>query len=126
MFKWEWQEGQDLLRQDGPKEIELPADNAAALETILAIIHHQHNEIARNITASQVLEIAVAADKYDILDAMKLASATFLRSDTTDADDLIPLVAEVYLFRNARAFKSTRSKEESRKVIIFSRALRRN
>ncbi|KAF5876279.1 putative btb poz domain-containing protein [Botrytis fragariae] len=105
MFKWERQEGQDLLHQDGPKEIELPADNAAALETILAIIHHQNNEIPRNITASQVLEIAIAADKYDFLDAMKLASATFLRSDTTDANDLIRLVTAAYLFRNARAFK---------------------
>ncbi|TGO23928.1 hypothetical protein BPAE_0117g00230 [Botrytis paeoniae] len=105
MFKWEWQEGQDLLHRDSPKEIELPSDNAAALETILAIIHHQNNEIPRNITASQVLEVAIAADKYDFLDAMKLASATFLRSDITDANDLMRLVAAAYLFRNARAFK---------------------
>ncbi|TGO55963.1 hypothetical protein BCON_0084g00310 [Botryotinia convoluta] len=105
MFKWERQEGQDLLHQDGPKEIELPADNAAALETILAIIHHQNNEIPRNITASHVLEAAIAADKYDFLDVMKLASATLLRGDTKDASDQMRLVAAAYLFRNARAFK---------------------
>ncbi|KAF7927965.1 hypothetical protein EAE99_005342 [Botrytis elliptica] len=105
MFKWEWQEGQDLLHRDGPKEIELPADNAAALETILAIIHHQHNEIARSITASQVLEVAIVADKYDFLGAVKFASEVLLRIGAKDPSDQMRLVAAAYLFRDARAFK---------------------
>ncbi|KAM0127389.1 hypothetical protein ACHAO1_009562 [Botrytis cinerea] len=105
MFRQEWQEGQSLLHQNGPEEIRLPDDNAAALEIILAIIHHKNNEISESITASQVLEIALLSDKYDFLDAMKLASNTFLRSDTKDESDLMRLVVAAYLFRNARAFK---------------------
>ncbi|KAF7943039.1 hypothetical protein EAE96_010984 [Botrytis aclada] len=105
MSKPEWQEGQSLLRQNGPEEIELPADNATALETILAIVHHRKHEIPEDISASQVLEFAVTADKYDFLDAIYLASNTLLRCDRRDAIDQMRLAAAAYLFRNARAFR---------------------
>ncbi|TEY61619.1 hypothetical protein BOTCAL_0166g00240 [Botryotinia calthae] len=106
MFRPEWQEGQSLLHQNGPEEIELPDDDAAALEIILAMIHHKNDEISENITASRVLEIAILSDKYDFLNAMKLASNTLLQHDTKDESDLMRLVVAAYLFRNARAFKN--------------------
>ncbi|APA05238.1 hypothetical protein sscle_01g000080 [Sclerotinia sclerotiorum 1980 UF-70] len=105
MFGSNWQEGHDLLNHEGPIELSLPEDNAAALEIIFAIIHHQNNEVSRAIPARRVLDVAITTDKYDFINAMKLASETLLRTKKRGADDLMFLTAAAYLFQNAQAFK---------------------
>lgn len=105
MFGPDWKEGQDILDRDGPVEILLPEDNADALKVICAVIHHQNNEVPQDLAAGEILGIAVAADKYDCVDALKFASANWLLPGGKEAKDLMLLAAAAHLFQNAQAFK---------------------
>jgi hypothetical protein len=105
MFGPDWKEGDNMLERDGPVELPLPEDNAAAMELICAIIHHRNEGIRHTLPARDVLGIAVTADKYDCVDALKFASQTWLCPSEHEASDLMLLTAAAYLFRNALAFK---------------------
>lgn len=105
MFEPDWKEGDNMLGRDGPVELLLPEDNAAAMKLICAIIHHQNKRIPQTLPASDVLGIAVTADKYDCVDALKFASENWLLPRKNKAGDLMLLTAAAYLFRNAQAFK---------------------
>ncbi len=110
MFRLDWKEGRNMLNQDRPVELLLPEDNAVALELICAVIHHQNNKVPQTLAAADVLGIAVTADKYDCVDALKFASGNWLRPSKTGGGDLMLLAAAAYLFQNAQAFKEiTRS-----------------
>ena len=58
----DWKEGHNMLGRDGPVEVPLLDNNAAALKLICAIIHHR-NKRCLNLAAGDVLGIAVTADK---------------------------------------------------------------
>jgi hypothetical protein len=105
MFGPDWKEGHNMLGRDGPVELLLPEDNAAALKHICAIIHHQNNEVPQTLAAGDVLEVAITADKYDCVETLKFASGNWLRPGKNEAGDLMFLTAAAYLFRNAQAFK---------------------
>lgn len=108
-----WKEGHSMLNQAGPVEISLPEDNADALEVICAVIHHQNNKVSQTLSACDILGVAVTADKYDCIDALRFASGNWLRPGKSEAGDLMLLAATAYLFRNAQAFK------EITKALIF-------
>ncbi|KAF2675684.1 hypothetical protein K458DRAFT_324012 [Lentithecium fluviatile CBS 122367] len=101
----DWKEGDEMIGRDGPVELPLPEDKAATMELICAIIHHRNERIPSTLPALNVLEIAVTADKYDCIDALKFASQSWFCPDGHDTDDLMFLTASAYLFRNAQAFK---------------------
>jgi hypothetical protein len=105
MFGADWKEGHNMLDQDGPAELPLPEDNATALMLICAIIHHQNNKVPQTLDAGNVLWVAVTADKYDCVDALKFASGNWLQPGRNAAGDLMLLTAAAYLFQNAQAFK---------------------
>jgi hypothetical protein len=105
MFGPDWKEGHDLLDRDRPAEISLPEDNAAALKIICSIIHHQNKEVPHALAAGDVLAVAVTADKYDCVQALRFASDSWLRPSTDEPADLMLLTAAAYLFQNAQAFK---------------------
>jgi hypothetical protein len=105
MFGPNWKEGHDMLDRDGPSELLLSEDNAAALKIICSIIHHQNREVPRTLAAGDVLAVAVAADKYDCVDALRFASESWLRPSRDEAGNLMLLAAAAYLFQNAQAFK---------------------
>ncbi|KKP06387.1 hypothetical protein THAR02_01535 [Trichoderma harzianum] len=109
MFRPDWKEGRDLLDcdrpVDRPTEIPLPEDNAAAMKIICSVIHHQRSEVPRTLAADDVLAVAVAADKYDCVEALELASDRWLRPSGDEAGNLMLLTAAAYLFQNAQAFK---------------------
>lgn len=105
MFGPECKEGHDLLNRDGPAESPLPEDNAAAMEIICSIIHHQNRKVPQPLAAGDILAVAVAADKYDCVQALKFASESWLRSFGDEAGDLMLFTAAAYLFQNAQAFK---------------------
>ncbi len=105
MFRRHWKEGHDLLNSDGPLELPLPEGNAAAMKIICSIIHHQNSEVPPSLAARDVLAVAVAADEYDFVEALRFASESWLRSSRDEAGDLMLLTAAAYLFENARAFK---------------------
>jgi len=101
----EWKEGHDMLGRDGPAEVPLPDDNAAALNLICAIIHHRNKKVPQTLAAGDVLKIAVTADKYQCVDALRFASGNWLRPCKKEAGDLMLLTAAACLFQNAPAFK---------------------
>ncbi|PVH69810.1 hypothetical protein DL98DRAFT_564318 [Cadophora sp. DSE1049] len=105
MFGPDWKEGQNMLDRDMPVELLLPEDNADALKVICAVIHHQNNKVPQTFDVGDVLGVAVTADKYDCVDALKFASANWLRPGKKEAGDLMLLTAAAYLFQNAQAFK---------------------
>lgn len=113
MFRSEWKEGRDLLESDGPTPIPLPEDNAAALKIMCSVIHHKASEVPRTLAAGDVLAVAVAADKYDCVEALEFASDRWLRPSGDEAGNLMLLTAAAYLFQNARAF------EEITKALIL-------
>lgn len=105
MFGPDWKEGHDLLDCDRPAELLLPEDNAAALKIICSIIHHQNREVPQTLAAGDVLAVAVTADKYDCVQALRFASESWLRPSRDKAGNLMLLTAAAYLFQNAQAFK---------------------
>ena len=94
-----------MLDQDKPVELLLPEDNADALKIMCAVIHHRNNEVPQTLAAGDVLGVAVTADKYDCVDALKFSSGNWLLPGKNEAGDLMLLTAAAYLFQNAQAFK---------------------
>ncbi|KAL2782445.1 hypothetical protein BJX66DRAFT_345827 [Aspergillus keveii] len=81
-----WKEGRDLL-QDESVEILLPEDNAKAMEYICAVTH-QNKMMSHTMTPLDVLEVAVVADKYDLVDALRFASESWLHARNARANEL--------------------------------------
>jgi hypothetical protein len=63
MFTTKWKEGNALSSQSEAIEIFLPEDNATSIRLICAIIHHQNQDVPDNLSAHNILGVAVAADK---------------------------------------------------------------
>lgn len=97
-------EGQDV-KCDNPKEVLMPVDNAEALEMICNIIHLCNDAVPLCLPAKKVFEIAVTAEKFDCVVALKLASAHWLTStDVESLTDLAYLMAAAYVMDDAAAF----------------------
>lgn len=77
MFRSDWSEGQGLS-WESPNEVQLDEDDADALRTICYVIHHRNDAVPRVITPLEVLQIAIAADKYDLGLALQYATAQWL------------------------------------------------
>ena len=105
MFGPDWKEGRSLFGRDGPVELPLPEENGAALKLICAVIHNRNYMVPETLAADDVLRIAVTADKYDCIEALKFATGNWLQPRQNKAGDLMLLAAAAYLFRNAPAFK---------------------
>ncbi|KAF5697377.1 hypothetical protein FGLOB1_12804 [Fusarium globosum] len=100
-----WKEGHDMRHHNGPFEIPLPEDNATAMEIICSVIHFQNDRIPQTLPASDVLAIAIAADKYDCMNALQFTSKAWLQELKAKPEDLMLLAAAAYLFRDAKAFR---------------------
>jgi hypothetical protein len=105
MFTPEWKEGDALRRQSRPPEILLPEDDATYMRLVCAVIHHKNQDVPANLSASDVLGVAITADKYDCVHAVKFAIDNWLRGRKDEASDLIALAAAAYLLWNENAFK---------------------
>jgi hypothetical protein len=57
-----------------------------AASLICAIIHHRNKGIPETLAAGHLLGIAVTADKYDFVDALKFASGNWLRLRETNLE----------------------------------------
>jgi hypothetical protein len=64
MFGPHFKEGQDF-HESSPKEIFLPEDDADALIVICKILHLRNDSIPISPTPSEVLQMAITADKFD-------------------------------------------------------------
>ncbi|EFR00967.1 hypothetical protein MGYG_03969 [Nannizzia gypsea CBS 118893] len=105
MLSPSWKEGRDLL-ENGSTEVPLPKDNAMAMKYICAIIHYRNDMVPGAIASDDILKVAVTADKYNFIDALRFASASWLLySQGMEANDLMNLTAAAYAFQNAQAFR---------------------
>ena len=91
---------------DSPKKISLPDDNAAAMTTICSVIHHR-NDLAPEVSALGGLDdIALAADKYDCVLALKYAMFQWLDyKEPVTFQSLGRLLIAAYVFNNPDAFR---------------------
>lgn len=74
MLRPDQKQGHTMLDQDGPVELPLTEDNAIAAKIICASIQHQNNKVSQTLAAGDVLGVALTADKYGLVDALKFAS----------------------------------------------------
>jgi hypothetical protein len=105
MFRPNWKEGESLLNEAEPAELSLPEDDPAEMRYICAVIHHKNDEVPQTLPARKVLGIAVTADKYDCLDALRFVSQMWLVPDKHETSNLMLLAAAAYVFRAETAFK---------------------
>lgn len=97
-------EGQDIGKSI-PKEILLPEENAQSLEVIFNVIHLRNEAVPKSLTSTSILEIAIAADKFDCIVAMQHVSMIWLNpKGVTDAQEIGRLMTAAYVLDNAEAF----------------------
>lgn len=101
-----WSEGKGLTSQS-PREISLEEDDASALRTILCVLHHSNTEVpdSATLTPTEILNIAVTSDKYDLAVALKYASAQWLKPrDGLDLMDMGRLMTADFLLEDTHMF----------------------
>lgn len=102
-----WNPSHDLPSTISPAEYPLPEDNATAMKYTCAVIHLQNNILPRSMQAQDIFEIPVIAKKYDLIDALRFASESWLAHRDECPRGLILLTAAAYAFQNPEAFKDT-------------------
>ena len=104
MFGPHFSEGQDL-KADCLKEISMLDDDSNALEIVCNILHLRNDAVPEILSPIEVFNVAVVADKFDCVVAMKYASAHWLNPrEIQDITELGHLMAAAYVLDNARAF----------------------
>jgi hypothetical protein len=104
MFGPDFAEGQNLDSHD-PKEVPMPDDNAHALEIICNVIHLRNDVVPRSLSPKDIFEIAIAADKFDCVVALRYASAAWLNpKGVENILELSYLMSAAYILDDAQAF----------------------
>ncbi|CAH0019546.1 unnamed protein product [Clonostachys rhizophaga] len=68
------------LAQTGLTEIELPEDNAEAVEIVFNIIHGRNDRVSDTLDPDKLLQVAIITDKYDCLVPLAFAMKLWLKS----------------------------------------------
>jgi len=68
-----YDEGRNLP-SESPKDVPLPQDDPEVLEIIFNAIHYRMEAIDDPLDPAVVLRVTIIADKYDFMEAFKLAS----------------------------------------------------
>lgn len=104
MFGPHFSEGQDLNDiSSGPKEVHMPEDNPEAIEIICSIMHFR--SILQEVGPDLMLDIAIAADKFDCSVVLQHASILWLDpKKSKNLVELARLMAASYLLDNSKAF----------------------
>lgn len=104
MFGPNWSEGNSLSKEF-PKEIPLIEDDADAMYSICCVVHHRNDIMPETLSPQEILQVAIAADKYDLHNALIYARAQWLQSrDPTDPIELAYLMAAAFLFEDMHMF----------------------
>ncbi|KAK0510935.1 hypothetical protein JMJ35_006487 [Cladonia borealis] len=89
-----------------PMMIPMPDDNATAMATICNVIHHRNDLLPDAPEPGELVEIALAADKYDFALALKYAMFQWLDFKAFDTfSNLGKLLIAAYVFDNSDAFR---------------------
>ncbi|GAM90312.1 hypothetical protein ANO11243_083550 [Dothideomycetidae sp. 11243] len=95
MLSGRFAEGQDLS-SERPKEISADDDNPDALLDLLRLVHVRYDDLPAKMTVEKLYDIAVLADKYACVGALRLPVDTWfmaLRKDTNSFTELGYLAA---------------------------------
>ncbi|KAJ5278656.1 hypothetical protein N7478_004028 [Penicillium angulare] len=74
-----WTKGHEQPSPEKPMEIHLPEDNAVSPKYICAVTHSRSQMIPKDLSAQDILDIAIVADKYFFVDALEMANRSWLR-----------------------------------------------
>ncbi|KAK4542583.1 hypothetical protein LTR36_006631 [Oleoguttula mirabilis] len=109
MLSPNFKEGLELAFSSAPIEIPLPDDDATAMEVLCNVLHHRNDTVpvAASLTASRLLQIAQASDKYDCAVALQPTARCWLAElgRMTRTEERRTLITAAYVFNDAHAFK---------------------
>jgi hypothetical protein len=98
-------EGQRLDNNEST-EIDMLEDDAEAMEIILNVIHGCNDAVHDGLDASQILRVAITADKFDCKVALAFAIKVWLNcANITNSKQLWRLLRAAYWFDNAKSFE---------------------
>ncbi|KAH6842654.1 hypothetical protein B0I37DRAFT_382490 [Chaetomium sp. MPI-CAGE-AT-0009] len=118
MLRPNFKEGHRLA-QTGSAEIELPEDDADAIETILNIIHGRNDKVPDTLGPDELLQVAIAVDKYDCLVSLSFAIRVWIgREGVEKPEGLWALALAACLFRDEGGF----AKATSALVVNYARS----
>lgn len=108
-----FREGQQQTHS-GPREIPLPEDDPFSMQAIFSVIHSRRVDSHEKMSPKQLLSIAYAADKYDLVSTMKYASSYWFSSLQTagysfQVEKHLDSMKAAYLFENRDAFQMATS-----------------
>ncbi len=104
MFGSTWSEGQGLSKESS-WEVRIVEDDADALRIICCVIHHRNNDVPQSLTPTEVLQIAIEADKYDLNVPLRYVSVQWLKPrGKTEREDKGYLLAAAFLFDDMDMF----------------------
>ena len=114
-----FKEGQASSPAGQPKEIDLPDDDASAMETICFVIHHRADNLydrgCSTTPADLLLKVATLADKYDCTAAIRGYAKSWVRHNGTarsTTKELVHTLTAAYIFDDCHGFT------ESSKALI--------
>lgn len=102
-----FKEGHDFAaRSNAPGYLSLPVDDAANLRVICAIVHGR-NDMVDRLSLSEVLDIALLADKYDFIEALRYASESWVLPQPLPKKDeeLMLLAGAAYMLKSPKVRK---------------------
>jgi hypothetical protein len=106
MFKSNWSESKKVSKKS-PGDVILEEDNARAMRTICSVIHHLNDDVLQPLTPEEIFEIAIVADKYNFIVALRYASAEWLKAEAIpEMVDMGYLMVSAYLFAHKDKFES--------------------
>lgn len=89
------------------KEILLPEDNAVAMKVMCMVLHHQGETVGEYLSPTVLLEVAILADKYDCVSAVRLYGKTWIFNNQTEGETkaLVKCAATAYIFDDLLGFE---------------------
>lgn len=77
MLRPNFMEGQQLA-STGSAEIALPDDDDKAMEIIFSVVHGRNDAVPKQLDPTQLLQVAIATDKYDCFLSLAFAIPVWL------------------------------------------------
>lgn len=106
MFGPHWR-GDQSLSENSPTQVPLPGDYADAIHKICYIINCRDDLVPQQLTAEEVLKIAIEVDTCDLKDALEDASVGWLKPRAHEKiEETVDLLAAAFLLDNTEAFKA--------------------
>ena len=108
MLNSQWTEGQSLQKSNtaAPAQIKLPDDNSESMAVLCAALHQRNDLIEHSLTADEMYNVSLLADKYDCTTALKHTATSWFNSFSDQQIHKAPVLMALaaYRFDHAEAF----------------------